>query len=323
MNEKKDLAEEFGLKKKSGFFANYGTRKEEVVDVEIRQLVPFKNHPFKVLEDESMTELKDSIKEHGVSVPIIVRTKERGIYEIVAGHRRSKACELLGIEKIPAFIRNLDDDEAVFQMVNTNIQREQLLPSEKAFAYKMKLEAMKRKAGRPKNNSGQVGENNSGQVGENNSGQVGESNSGQVGEKSSIDILGEQSEDSGRQIQRYIRLTELIPEFLSMVDTKKLPFNTSVELSYLSLTEQKVVLVNMEKQLIVPTYEQASKLKKYSKDGKLNETVVDSILTETKDVVKKTSFKLDTTKYFPKETSKAEMEDIIDKLLQQWKESQG
>ncbi|MFI3254710.1 MAG: ParB/RepB/Spo0J family partition protein [Eubacteriales bacterium] len=294
--ETTNLAEEFSLKKTSGFFADYGTGKEEVVDVEIRQLVPFENHPFKVLEDDSMEELMESIQQHGVSVPIIVRPKGRGIYEIVAGHRRSKACELVGIEKVPAFIRELDDEEAVFQMVNTNIQREQLLPSEKAFAYKMKLEAMKSQGERKDLTCDQVGH-----------------------KLKTRELLAQDSKDSGVQIQRYIRLTELTQDFLDLTDSRKLPFNVAVELSYLSHSQQEEVGNNMDKLNLTPSSEQATKLKKYSKEGTLTEALIESILTESKDKPVKVSFKVETSKYFPKDTPKAEIEATITQLLEEWK----
>lgn len=298
--EKTNLAEEFSLKKTSGFFAEYNSGKEEVVDVEIRQLVPFENHPFKVLEDDSMAELMESIQEHGVSVPIIVRPKGRGIYEIVAGHRRSKACELVGIEKVPAFIRELSDEEAIFQMVDTNIQREQLLFSEKAFAYKMKLDALNRRGQRSDLTNSPMG------------------NKLEQG-KTSVETVVETSGESKNQIFRYIRLTELIPDFLDQVDCKKLPFQTSVELSYLTLEEQENLHQKMREFDIIPSKEQAVKLRKYSKDGTLTEALIESILTESKDKPVKVSFKVETSKYFPKNTPKAEIEATITQLLEEWK----
>ncbi|MFI3255496.1 MAG: ParB/RepB/Spo0J family partition protein [Eubacteriales bacterium] len=302
--DKNGFGEEFGLKKKSGFFDDYDTGKEEVVDVEIRQLVPFENHPFKVLEDESMAELMDSIKHHGVSVPIIVREKQRGIYEIIAGHRRSKACELLGVKKISAFVRELDEEEAVFQMVNTNIQREQLLPSEKAFAYKMKLEAMRKKNGRPEKNSTQIGQ------------------SLDKG-KTTVELVAETSADSRNQIQRFIRLTELTLDFLDLVDSKKLPFNVAVELSYLTHTQQKQVEEKMDSLGMTPSLEQATKLKKYAKENTLTESLIESILTETKDKPKKISVKLDTSRFFSSQMTKGEIEEKITEILTDWKSRQG
>ncbi|MFI3255522.1 MAG: ParB/RepB/Spo0J family partition protein [Eubacteriales bacterium] len=271
------------------------THGEQVVQLKLYELSSFKDHPFKVLEDESLTELLESIKQHGVTTPIIVRSKGQGAFEIISGHRRVKACELLELPTIPAFIRNLDDDEAVFQMVDTNIQREMLLPSEKAFAYKMKLEAIKRKAGRPENNGGLL-----------------------VHHSKTRDDLAENTEDSGRQIQRFIRLTELIPDFLDLVDLKKLPFQTAVELSYLSHEEQENVNQTMVQRALTPSLEQATFMKKCSNDGNLSLTVIESILIPLEVKAKKVSFKIDRNKYFSKETPKAEIEELIIKLLDQW-----
>ncbi len=276
---------------------------EKVKELKLTQLFPFVNHPFKVQEDDSLAELMESISNHGVSNPIIVRPKDRGEYEIIAGHRRVKACELLGKESIPTFIRKLDDEEAVFQMVDTNIQREQLLPSEKAFAYKMKAEAMKRKNGRPKN-SGQV---------------VPSFEQGKV----TTDLVGDTVGESGRQVKRYIRLTFLIQDFLEQVDLKKLPFNTAVELSYLTHEEQENVHQTMVQRTLTPSQEQATSLKKCSQEGKLNLTVIESILVPLQAQPKKTSLKLDTSKFFPKDTPKAEMEQLVVHLLEEWQARQG
>ncbi len=276
------------------------TEGEQVVQLNLYELSSFKDHPFKVLEDDSLAELTESIKDHGVTTPIIVRPKGQGEYEVIAGHRRKKACELLQIVTIPAFIRDLDDEEAVFQMVDTNIQREMLLPSEKAFAYKMKLEAIKRKAGRPENNGGQL-----------------------VHHSKTRDDLADNTDDSGRQIQRFIRLTELIPDFLDQVDGKKLPFNTAVELSYLTPEEQGHVQETMHQRALTPSLDQATAMKKCSKDGNLSLTVIETILIPQEIKPKRVSFKIDRNKYFPKETPKAEIEEIITKLLDQWHETQN
>lgn len=264
----------------------------------------FAHHPFKVLDDEKMEEIKESIGKYGVLVPIIVRSKDDGNYEIIAGHRRKRACERLDLPTIPAIVRELDDEESTIIMVDSNIQRENLLHSEKAFAYKMKLEAIKRKAGRPKNNSAQVGLNY------------------EKG-KTSADIVAEEAGESRNQVKRYIRLTELIVPFLNMADERKLAFNTAVELSYLSHCEQELVLYKMEELLTIPTLGQASKMKKYSCAGDLNELLIDSILSEINGKTVKITFKQDKlSKYFPKEYSNEEIENVIIRLLEQWHNSQ-
>ncbi len=273
---------------------------DAIVNLPVSSLFEFENHPFKVLEDDKMEETKESIAKYGVLVPIIVRPKDDNTYEIVAGHRRKKACELLGLETIPAIVRNLDDEESTIIMVDSNIQRENLMFSEKAFAYKMKLEAIKRKAGRPKNNSTQLGQNF------------------EKG-KTSIEIVAEQSDDSRNQIQRYIRLTELIEQLLDMVDGRKLAFNAAVELSYLPYNEQEMVLDKMEYYLLSPSLAQATKLKKYSADSGLTEVLVDSILSETTEKPVQVTFKKDKLKkYFPQSYSAEQIEEVITSLLEQW-----
>ncbi len=217
------------------------------------KLQPFPNHPFKVVDDEKMMDMVESIKEYGVLVPIIVRPVENGNYEIVSGHRRHHAAVLAGQEEIPAIVREMDEDAAVLVMVDSNLQRENILPSEKAFAYRMKLEAMKRQAGRPKENSAQIGSNYFG--------------------KESREILAEQTGESKNQISRYIRLTHLIPDILEMVDSKNIAFNAAVEISYLSEKEQKLLHDNMDVNECSPSLSQAKRLKKYSQDGKLTEDV--------------------------------------------------
>lgn len=299
-NERKTTARNINMKSPSSIFGDEG---EQVEEISLSELVEFTNHPFKVLEDDSMEELKESIAQHGIATPIIVRKKEKGQYEIIAGHRRTMACRLLGLETIPCIIRDLDDEEATLFMVDTNIQREMLLPSEKAFAYKMKSEAVKRKNGRPEKNYSPVG------------------HSLDKG-KTTVALVSETSGESQKQVQRYIRLTELIPKFLDFVDTKKLPFQTAVELSYLSHQEQEDVAQTMDNLSVTPSLEQATKLKKYSKEGTLTPAVIDSILTESKEKPKKTTFKLDTRKYFPDKTSNKEIETLLTTLLDQWLENQ-
>lgn len=274
---------------------------EKVLEIPLSDLYPFKNHPFKVLDDEAMQDTVESIKAHGVLVPGIARPRAEGGYELIAGHLRKHGSELAGKAAMPVLVRDLDDDKATIIMVDSNIQRENLLPSEKAWAYKMKLDAIRRKAGRPaKNNSRQVGENYS------------------------VDILSENSNDSARNIHRFIRLTELLPDLLQMVDDKKLPFNPAVELSYLTQAEQEILLSLMTKLAITPSLEQAKRLKKYSQDGKLDENVMDAILTEERPKAVQVTLKSDKLKqYFPKTYTPAQIEDIIFSLLETWKTEQA
>ncbi len=284
-----------------------GKEGEKVTEVKLNQLFSFENHPYKVLEDDSLHELMESIKNHGVITPIIVRSKDRGEYEIISGHRRVKACELLEKETIPAFIRKLDDDEAILEMVNTNIYREQILPSEKAFADKMKSEALKRKAGRPVKNYSPVGNN-------------------LEEKKTSVEEVSEHLGESKNQIFRYIRLTFLITDFLDLVDNKKLPFQTAVELSHLSHEQQENVLKTMEERNLTPSQEQAVSLKKCSKEGNLSLNVIEGILVPLQAKPKKISVKVETSKYFPDNTPKAEIELVVARLLEEWqanKEKEG
>ena len=264
------------------------------------KMQPFPNHPFKVIDDDKMTDMVESIKEYGVLVPIIVRPVEDGNYEIVSGHRRHHAAVLAGQEKIPAIVREMDDDAAVLLMVDSNLQRENILPSEEAFAYKMKLEAMKRQAGRPKENATQIGQDF-------------------MRGKYSVEILSEQVNESRNQIQRYIRLTYLIPDILEMVDNKNIAFNAAVEISYLSEKEQKLLHDNMDVNECSPSLSQAKRLKKYSQEGKLTEDMIDAIMTEEKEMDTKLVLKGDTIKkYFPKEYTPMQMQQVITKLLENW-----
>ena len=242
----------------------------------------------------------ESIKEYGVLVPIIVRPVENGNYEIVSGHRRHHAAVLAGQEEVPAIVREMDEDAAVLVMVDSNLQRENILPSEKAFAYRMKLEAGERTLGRPsKNNVGQVVPNSFG--------------------KRTTEIIGEQTGESYKQIQRYIRLTHLIPDILEMVDNKNIAFNAAVEISYLSEKEQKLLHDNMDVNECSPSLSQAKRLKKYSQEGKLTEDVIDAIMTEEKETDTKLVLKGDTIKkYFPKEYTPMQMQQVITKLLENW-----
>ena len=271
---------------------------EEIKPVPISELKPFTEQPFKVKLDEDMDALVESIKQCGVLTPVIARPHKDGGYEILSGHRRVKACELAGITDIPVVVKNLDDDTATILLVDSNLQREHILPSEKAFAYQMKLEAMKRKAGRPsKENPRQI-----------------------VGNLESADILGQDTGESGRQIQRYIRLTNLIDPILDMVDNNQIAMNAAVEISYLGSKEQAAVMQSIEKEETSPSIAQARKMRKFHQDGNLSNAVIDSIMMEQKpETVKITLGEDKLKKYFPKSYSKAKMEEIILKLLDKWR----
>ena len=275
--------------------------REKIIEIPLTELHPFKDHPFKVIDNEAMFDTAESVKQYGVLVPAIARPRDEGGYELVAGHRRKRACELAELDTMPVIVRNLDDDEAVIIMVDSNLQRENILPSERAFAYKMKLSAMKRQAGRPlKENGSQVGNN-------------------LLGKKSS-ELLAEQVGESKNQIYRYIRLTELIPEILSMVDEKKIAFNPAVELSYLKPDEQTKLLDAMDSEQATPSLSQAQRMKKFSQEGKLSLDVMTAIMSEEKkgelDKVTLTGDKL--RKYFPKSYTPQKMEETILKLLDGW-----
>ncbi|MDO4562294.1 MAG: ParB/RepB/Spo0J family partition protein [Clostridia bacterium] len=274
---------------------------EEIKPVPISELKPFTEQPFKVKLDEDMDALVESIKQCGVLTPVIARPHKDGGYEILSGHRRVKACELAGITDIPVVIKNLDDDTATILLVDSNLQREHILPSEKAFAYQMKLEAMKRKAGRPtKENCEQIAHNFDG--------------------KKSSEILGEQVGESKDQIRRYIRLTNLIDPILDMVDNNQIAMNAAVEISYLGSKEQAAVMQSIEKEETSPSIAQARKMRKFHQEGNLSNAVIDSIMMEQKpETVKITLGEEKLKKYFPKSYSKAKMEEIILKLLDKWR----
>ena len=270
---------------------------EKVVKLNPAEISDFPNHPFQVRQDEDMAEMVESIKKYGVLVPALVRPKEDGGYEMVAGHRRKFAAALAGIAEIPCIIRNLTDDEATIVMVDSNLQREKILPSEKAFAYKMKLEAMKRQAGRPKN-SAPLEPNLKG--------------------VRSNEQLAANSPDSRSQIQRYIRLTELIPPVLEMVDNGKIAFRPAVELSYLSKEQQQTLCETMECEDCTPSLAQAIKMKEFSRDGKLTDEVILSIMQEEKPNQKE-QFKMPKeriSKYFAPGTPAQKIEDTIIKALE-------
>ena len=273
---------------------------EEIKPVPISELKPFTEQPFKVKLDEDMDALVDSIKQCGVLTPVIARPHKDGGYEILSGHRRVKACELAGITDIPVVLKNLDDDTATILLVDSNLQREHILPSEKAFAYQMKLEAMKRQGARTDLTSAQIGQ--------------------KLENKVSKDILAEQVGESKNQIQRYIRLTNLIDPILDMVDNNQIAMNAAVEISYLGSKEQAAVMQSIEKEETSPSIAQARKMRKFHQEGKLSDTVIESIMMEQKpETVKITLGEDKLKKYFPKSYSTAKMEEIILKLLDKWR----
>ena len=270
---------------------------EEIRSVPLSQLHPFKDHPFKVLDDDAMSETVESVKQIGVVVPLIARPADDG-YEIVSGHRRHHAAELAGLETVPVIVREMDDDSAVIFMVDSNLQRENILPSEKALAYKMKMDAMRRQAGRPsKENPRQV-----------------------VGNLESAEIIGKDNDESGRQVQRFIRLTNLIPELLDMVDQKQISLNPAVELSYLTPEEQQHVIEAMDFTQAAPSLSQAQRLKKLSQEGGCTLEAMQDILGEVKKGdLERVAFKSEQLrKYFPKSYTPKQMSDTIIKLLEQW-----
>ena len=279
-------------------------QREKVVEIALFQLHPFQNHPFQVRDDQAMQETAESIREYGVLVPAIARPDPNGGYELIAGHRRHRASQLAGKETMPVIIREPDDDAATIIMVDSNLQRETLLPSERAFAYKMKLEAMKRQAGRPSKNSAQLGRNFDG--------------------KESREILAEQVGQSRNQISRYIRLTELIPELMELVDERRIALNPAYELSFLKKEEQTKLLDAMESEQTTPSLSQAQRLKKFSQEGHLSLDVMRAILSEEKkSEVDRVTLTSDTLrKYFPKSYTPQRMQDTIIKLLEQWQRRQ-
>ncbi len=277
---------------------------EKVVTLNPAEISDFPNHPFQVRQDDDMAEMVESIKKYGVLVPALVRPKEDGGYEMVAGHRRKFAAALAGIAEIPCIVRNLTDDEATIVMVDSNLQREKILPSEKAFAYKMKLEAMKRQGQRSDLTSDPLGQKLKGKV--------------------SVEILATNSPDGKTQIQRYIRLTELIPPVLQMVDDGKIAFRPAVELSYLSKKQQKSLYNTMEREDCTPSLAQAIKMKEFSKDGKLTDEVILSIMQEEKPNQKE-QFKMPKeriSKYFAPGTPAQKIEDTIIKALDLYRRRQ-
>ena len=270
---------------------------EKVEKIAVSSISNFPNHPYQVKENEEMEDFVENIKENGVIHPVIVRPKEDGTYEMISGHRRKRACELAGIKEIPAIVREMSDEEATILMVDSNKQRERILPSEKAFAYKMKLEAMKKQGKRNDLTSRPM-----------------------VDKLKSADIIGEEVGESGRQIQRYIRLTELIPELLKLVDEEKMKLRPAVEISYLTKSEQEYVFEVMEGNEVFPSHPQARKLKQLSTEGNLTDDDIDRILSEEKPNQKENiKISVDKVKgYFPKEYTPNEMQKIIVKLLENY-----
>ena len=271
---------------------------EKIQEIPLSELHPFKDHPFKVKDDDAMIETADSIKKYGVLVPAIARPLPDGGYELVAGHRRRRASELAGKETMPVIVRDLDDDAATIIMVDSNLQRENLLPSERAFAYKMKLEAIKHHGARTDLTSGQVEQKLSARD----------------------QVAKEAGERSGIQVMRYVRLTELIPELLDMVDEKKIAFNPAYELSFLKPDEQQMLVETMDYEQATPSLSQAQRMKKFSQEGKLSEDVMLAIMSEEKkgDLDKVTLSSDTLRKYFPKSYTPAKMQETIIKLLEQW-----
>ena len=279
-------------------------QREQVQQIPIGELFPFKNHPFKVLDDESMQRTVESVEQYGVLSPLIARPRPEGGYEIISGHRRQHAAQLAGLDTLPVIVRQMDDDAAVLLMVDSNLQRENILPSERAFAYKMKLEALKNQGARSDLTCGQFGHK-------------------LIGAKAR-DIVADESGDNARNVQRFIRLTSLIPELLDMVDEKKIAFNPAVELSYLDESQQRDFLEAMNDTQNAPSLSQAQRLKRLAQEGHFSYDVAFAVMgEEKKDELDKVVIKNDTLrKYFPRSYTPKQMEDTIIKLLEQWQRKQ-
>ena len=277
-------------------------QREQVQQISIGELFPFKNHPFKVLDDESMQRTVESVEQYGVLSPLIARPRPEGGYEIISGHRRQHAAQLAGLDALPVIVRNMDDDAAVLLMVDTNLQRENILPSERAFAYKMKLEAIKNQGARSDLTSGQIVQKS----------------------KLSIERVAEDAGEGYKTVQRFIRLTNLIPELLDMVDEKKIAFNPAVELSYLDESQQRDFLEAMNDTQNAPSLSQAQRLKRLAQEGHFSYDVAFAVMgEEKKDELDKVVIKNDTLrKYFPRSYTPKQMEDTIIKLLEQWQRKQ-
>ena len=279
-------------------------QREQVQQIPIGELFPFKNHPFKVLDDESMQRTVESVEQYGVLSPLIARPRPEGGYEIISGHRRQHAAQLAGLDALPVIVRQMDDDAAVLLMVDSNLQRENILPSERAFAYKMKLEAIKNQGARSDLTCGQFGHKLNG--------------------AKARDIVADESGDNARNVQRFIRLTNLIPELLDMVDEKKIAFNPAVELSYLDESQQRDFLEAMNDTQNAPSLSQAQRLKRLAQEGHFSYDVAFAVMgEEKKDELDKVVIKNDTLrKYFPRSYTPKQMEDTIIKLLEQWQRKQ-
>ena len=273
---------------------------EQIQQIPIAELHPFKNHPFKVLDDEAMQRTVESVAQFGVLAPLIARPREEGGYEIISGHRRQHAAQLAGLTTLPVIVRNMSDEEAVIKMVDSNLQREHILPSERAFAYKMKLEAIKNQGARSDLTSGQIGQKLQGTI--------------------SRDIVAQEAGDSSRNVQRFIRLTNLIPELLDLVDQNKISFNPAVELSYLTAAEQRDFLEAMQDTQNAPSLSQAQRIKKLSQEGKCTYDAMFDIMGEEKKAeMDRVTIKNEVLrKYFPKSYTPKQMQDTIIKLLEQW-----
>ena len=278
-----------------------GQQREQVQQIPIGELFPFKNHPFKVLDDESMQRTVESVEQYGVLSPLIARPRPEGGYEIISGHRRQHAAQLAGLDALPVIVRNMDDDAAVLLMVDSNLQRENILPSERAFAYKMKLEALKNQGARSDLTSTQV-----------------------VSKLRSNEQLGAENNQSRETVRRFIRLTNLVPELLDMVDEKKIAFNPAVELSYLDESQQRDFLEAMNDTQNAPSLSQAQRLKRLAQEGHFSYDVAFAVMgEEKKDELDKVVIKNDTLrKYFPRSFTPKQMEDTIIKLLDQWQRKQ-
>ena len=298
----KSSAQKMQLASLDDLFSTQASRdeaqREKVQEIPLEELHPFAHHPFKVLDDDRMRDTADSIREYGVLVPAIARPRAEGGYELIAGHRRKRGCELAGLQTMPVIVRELDDDAAIIIMIDSNIQRENILPSERAFAYQMKLEALKHQGLRSDLTSGQVGQKL----------------------RLSVGAVAENTGESIKQVQRFIRLTNLIPALLDMVDNKKIAFNPAVELSYLTQEEQGTLVDTMESEQATPSLSQAQRLKKFSQEGKLTEESMLAIMSEEKKPeIGKVTLGTDTLrKYFPTNWTPKQMEDQILKLLNNW-----
>ncbi len=303
MAAKRTLPDRVQLKGLDSLFGIDQEQSGQVLDVPIGELFPFQNHPFKVLDDEKMAQTVESVRDNGIIVPIMVRNRPEGGYEVISGHRRKHAAEIVGLKTVPVIIRDLTDDEAVIAMVDANLQREEILPSEKAFAFKMKLQAVSRVKGRPKK-EGQVVPNFQGMK--------------------STEVVAEGTGESYKQIQRYIRLTELLPDLLDMVDNKKIKFNPAVELSYITPNEQSLLLEVMKEDDVVPSLSQAQQIKKLSQEKSCTKEELHALLAvagiKERNIVIKHEIIM---QYFPADVSDAEVESLIVRLLSEYRKKHG